>query len=65
MPLSVKVSKLPVLFSPLTRTDLGWIVDTDRGFVKPSPVRKKNQTSSNNEDTLEKIISSVSYVGNL
>ena len=64
MPLSVKVSKLPVLFSPLTRTDLGWIVDKDRGFVKPSPFREKNKSSSNNEDTLEKIISFVSYMEN-
>ena len=64
MPLSVKVSKLPVLFSPLTRTDLGWIVDKDRGFVKPKPVREKNRSSSRNEDTLEKLISFVSYLEN-
>ena len=48
----------------LTVTHLGWTVDTDRGFVKPSPVREKNKTSSNNEDTLEKIISFVSYMEN-
>ena len=50
--------------SPLTVTHSGWTVDTDRGFVKPSPVRQKNKTSSNNEDTLEKIISFVSYMEN-
>ena len=60
--------QLPVarhlLSSPLTLTHLGWTVDTDRGFVKPSPVREKQKTSSNNEDTLEKIISFVSYMEN-
>ena len=56
--------QLPGHFSPLTLTHLGWTVDTDRGFVKPSPVREKQKSSSNNEDTLEKIISFVSYMEN-
>ena len=63
-PLPVKVLEFPVLFSPLTVTHLGWTVDTDRGFIKPSPVREKNKTNSHNEDTLEKIISFVSYMEN-
>ena len=60
----MKVLEFSVNLSPLTATHLGWTVDTDRGFVKPSPVREKNKTNSNNEDTLEKIISFVSYMEN-
>lgn len=66
----IKISQLSTMLGLDTEQAIdaaiseGWIVDKDRGFVKPSPFREKNKSSSNNEDTLEKIISFVSYMEN-
>ena len=42
----------------------GWAVDTERGLVKPLPLRERNSVNSQSDDTLEKIISFVSYMEN-